>query len=138
MCSFCASRVLGRKVPKKKLFDAIGERVVSVAGDHVMGIREVDVLRMRHHLEKLLRGFLRHQVAQAPADQQRGDGDVANFLEPFFQLAIVFLGVPARLPSLQHVGVPMPVVAPVLHPPKILRQARQVLGSFSVRQIRGN
>lgn len=45
------------------------ERVVRVAGDHVIGIAYVNIVGMRDHLLKLPCAFRRHDSAPAPADQ---------------------------------------------------------------------
>ena len=57
------------------------ERVVAVAGDHVVGAGDVGVLGMRHELEEVVHPLLREHVRQAAADQQRRDLEAAGRLE---------------------------------------------------------
>jgi len=55
---------------QKKVGDSFGKCVVTIACHHVVGIGEVDVLGVRHHLEELGGRFRGHEITQAAPNQQ--------------------------------------------------------------------
>ncbi len=109
-----------------------GEHVVAVAGDHVPGAGDVDVLARRAQLEELLGALLGEDVGQPAAHQQRGQVEVARaVLEALGALLQVARpGAEAR--------VPVPVVAAVVAEADVLRQAVERSRPGAVRLVAGD
>src|SRR6056297_1576550 len=55
--------------------DGVVEHVVAVAGDHVSGTSDIDVLGVRHEVEESTCTLLRQQVALSPTHEQGRNGD---------------------------------------------------------------
>ena len=60
-----------RDVAQQELDDGLAEDVVAIAGDHVGGAGDVDVLGVRAQPQELLGPFLGQDVGQAAAHEQR-------------------------------------------------------------------
>ncbi len=78
-------------LPVDEVEHRVVERIVGVAGDHVMRAGDVDELGVRHHLEELTCAFLADDTTPAASHEQGGDVDGAS--KRFERIRSVGVGV---------------------------------------------